>query len=393
MKRRVVITGLGALTAHGEGPEPLWQAALEGRSSTHVTDFDPEKYITQAKAIKVMARDIQMAVAGASLALKDAALSDLSNVDRTRIGVIVGSGILNHELDELACSITASLGSDNKIDMQKFGESGIFSLFPLWLLKYLPNMPACQISILFDLEGPNNSLTTGASSGLAAVAEAFRILERGAADLMLAGGSESKLNPVGLSHYSILGVLSDVYRPLDARASGFVVGEGSGFLLLEELEHAKRRGARVYAEIAGFGSSSQTGLPVAMRSALAESGISAEKIGLIIASGIGLPQEDLKELAAIETVFPDHSALSITAQKPLTGFTGFSSGALDLILAVLSLKNGFVPATQNFGRSKNGLSAQIVKSKPLKKKIDYAMTNASGLGAPSVSTVVGRYDG
>ena len=408
--RRIVITGLGALSALGEGAEPLWQAALAGRSGigtihfengnyktvgARMADFEPEKFITQRKAIKVMARDIQMAVAGAALALSDAGLKELTGSERERTGVIVGSGILNHDLDELAASIAASLDENRRLDLKRFGESGIFSLFPLWLLKYLPNMPACQISILFHLEGPNNSLTTGSSASLAAVGEAARIIERGAADVMLAGGSESKVNPVGISHYEILGSLSTlnggdptrVYRPLDASAAGFVVGEGSAFLVLEELEHARRRGAKIYAELVGVGNSSETGRDTAMRAALEEANVKAEQIDLLQATGVGRSDEDVMELEAIVRVFGNSKNLSVTAQKAIMGFTGFAAGAMDLVLSTLALRNGTIPPTLNFERTKKEMVLSVVKGSPLKKKIQYAMTNALGLGAPSVSVV------
>ncbi len=188
-RRRVVITGLGAVTALGEGAGALWNAAIEGRSGISVVktfddkwqplgacveNFEPEKFVTQRKSIKVMARDIQLAVAAASLAVDDAGARSL-DIPRDRFGVIVGSGVLNHELDELAMSLQASLDEKGAPNLKKFGENGMSSLFPLWLLKYLPNMPACHISILFDLQGMNNTLTTGDSAGLQAVGEARRI--------------------------------------------------------------------------------------------------------------------------------------------------------------------------------------------------------------------------
>ena len=250
MRRRVVITGLGALTASGEGAEALWKAAVEKRSGIDflsygddwksvgatIKDFEPERFVTQKKALKVMARDIQLAVAGAKLMLDDSNLN-LSKTNRERFGVVVGSGVLNHELDELAYSLQNAVAHDGRIDLKKFGTEGLSTLFPLWLLKYLPNMSACHISILFNLEGPNNTITTGASASLQAVGEAYRIVERGSADLMMAGGAESKVNPVGMTHYQILGVLSHVnghnpkelYRPFDAEAGGSSWGKVRAF--------------------------------------------------------------------------------------------------------------------------------------------------------------------
>ena len=411
MKKRVVLTGLGAITALGEGAESLWQAAVTGKSGigfldgfgsytpqipgAAIPDFSPEKYVSQRKALKVMARDIQLAVAGASLALDDSNIRG-ATFDRERFGVIVGSGVLNHELDELAYSVQFSLDESGKFDLEKFGEAGLSALFPLWLLKYLPNMSACHISILFDLQGMNNTITTGCSAGLQAVGEAFRIIERGDADLMLAGGAESKVNPVGISQYKVLGALTENlsgagYRPFDVASEGFVVGEGAGFLLLEEYEHAKKRGAAIYAEIAGFGSSFCDGRKIAMESALREAGLKPGELSYLQAAGIGLKEEDHREAEAIHAVFNGSGKnLSVSASKPITGFTGFSAGALDLIISTLALKNQTIPAVVNFSRADRDWGFQIVKDHAVKKKFLYALTNASGFGGQAVSVVTKR---
>ncbi len=416
MSRRVVITGLGAVTALGEGVDALWRAALDARSGIRfldyvsesgswkvlaavVPDFSPEKYVTQRKSLKVMARDIQLAMAGASLAFQDSGM-DQASFDPERFGLIVGSGVLNHELDELAPSIQSSLDEQGRLDMNKFGDSGLSSLFPLWLLKYLPNMSACHISILFNLQGVNNTITTGPSAGLQAVGEAFRIIQRGDADAMLCGGSESKVNPVGISQYKLYGALLDSssqdakkdYCPLDENAKGFVVGEGSGFLVLEELEHAKKRGAKIYAEIAGYGASSPKGRKVAMEAAIKDAGISVSDLAYLQAAGIGLKEEDTLEKEAIQELFNGAGKnLSVSASKALTGFTGFSSGALDLILSTVALKNQTIPPVLNFSKMGKSCDFQIVKDKPLQKKISYAMTNVSGFGGQAASIVTKNY--
>ena len=411
MKRRVVITGLGAVTAAGEGAAPLWEAVTNGCSGIDyvsfyegspwkpvgaaVRDFNPEKYIAQRKALKVMARDIQLAVAAAALSLDDAGMRS-SVFDRGRFGVIVGSGVLNHELDELAYSVQNSLDSEGRLDLNKFGEDGLPALFPLWLLKYLPNMSACHVSILFDLQGPNNTITTGASAGLQAVGEAYRIVERGAADVMLAGGAESKLNPVGLSQYKVLGVLSEtggdpkkIYRPFDAASKGLVVGEGAGFLVLEELEHAKKRGARIYAEVAGFGSSSLTGRKEALGAALEEARLSAREVGYIQASGLGLEEDDLKEAEAIEEVFCNGAGenVLVSASKPVVGFTGFSAGPVDAVVSTLALWNQVIPPVVNFNKPRREFKFRIVADKPVRTKFQNAVTNTFGFGGQCASLV------
>ncbi len=414
--KRVVITGLGALSAAGEGASALWESALAGRSGVApldfasgnghpliggaIRDFIPEKFITQRKALKVMARDIQLAVAAASQAIEDGGAKALS-ADRERFGVLVGSGVLNHELQELAYSVQNSLGADGRLDLKKFGEEGMRALFPLWLLKYLPNMPACHISVLFDLQGPNNTITTGPSAGLQAVGEAFRIIQRGAADLMVAGGAESKLNPLGYSHYEVMGVLasengyepSKAYRPFDAKSSGIVIGEGAAFVLLEEYEHAKKRGAKIYAEIAALGSSSAAGRAVAMKAALDEAGLKPADVPYLQACGLGLPGEDAAETEAIEKVFArDAGGLSVSASKAVTGFAGFSAGTLDLIVSTLALKNQTVPPVVNFEKSARPVPFKFVHGKPAALKMNYAMTNVSGLGGQSV-TIVTKAEG
>ncbi len=428
MKREVVITGLGAMTALGEGFKPLWEAALQSRSgidyigfdgdtphATTVTgaapewkligasiqDFIPEKYVSQRKSLKVMARDIQLAVAAAKLALDDAAI-DFSKTDKERAGIIAGAGVLNHEIDELAMSVLNSVDEEGKLDLEKFGREGLPSLFPLWLLKYLPNMPACHISILFDLQGPSNTVTTGSSSGLQAVGEAFRIIERGTADVMLAGGAESKINPVGISQYQILSVMpqpnghapKEVYRPFDRTSEGFVAGEGAGFIVLEERSHAEKRGAKIYATIKGFASSSSDGIEYAMRSALREAAIDASAVDYVQACGLGLAEDDAREAEAIEKIQKTSNTVwPVSASKPVMGFTGFASGALDLILSTLSLKHQTIPPVMNFDSPSREWAFRLVKSDPLKKTIRNVLTNSFGFGGQSASILTSVYEG
>ena len=407
--KRVVITGLGAVTAAGEGAPALWDAVKAGRSGigeicfnggseewktvgARLENFEPEKYITQRKSLKVMARDIQLAVAGASLAIDDTGARGAYDPDR--FGVIVGSGVLNHELDELAASVQSSIGGDGMLDLKKFGEDGLSSLFPLWLLKYLPNMPACHISILFDLRGLNNTITTGASGGLQAVGEAFRIIQRGDADLMVAGGAESKVNPVGLSEYRLLGAFSGgfqgdpkkSYRPFHPDSAGFVVGEGAGFLVLEEYEHAKKRGAKIYAEVAGFGASSRDGHAVSMKSALADAKIKPADVQYLQASGIGIAREDESEAAAIREVFGEAAQkIHIGASKPVTGFTGFSAGSLDLVISTMALGEQTVPPVINY--EKNGSAMNIAGKTAVSRAIGCVMTNAFGFNGQTATIV------
>lgn len=413
MKKRVMITGLGAISGHGEGKDSLWRALSQGQSAVReialsddfkipaafYQNFEAEKYVTQRKSLKVMARDIQLAVAAASLSLTDAKLKDTS-FNHERAGIVVGAGVLNHELDELAYSIQNSVDEAGKLDLKKFGEDGLHALFPLWLLKYLPNMPACHISILFNLQGPNNTLTTGLSGGLQAIGEAYHIIERGDADFMLAGGTESKVNPVGISQYRLLGLLCEakneapekMYKPFHRATQGFVVGEGAGFLVLEELEHAKKRGAVIYAEIAGFGCSSGHGRKVAIEKALADAKLAAEEVDFVQACGIGIREDDNYETRILEQTFKHSKNWAVTASKGSIGFTGFASGALDAVISTLSLAHQEIPMSSNISPKDLIGNIPLVCEKPLKKKIQYALTNSFGFHGQSASLVTKRFD-
>jgi len=221
------------------------------------------------KATKLMSRDIELAVVAADAAIRDAGLRTRAtnpdgpvDVDPTRIGVNIGAGLICCDLVELAAAVEHAV-TDGRFDYKKWGREGMEALTPLWLLKYLPNMPGCHVSIIHDCQGPNNAVTCAEASGQLAIGEASRIVARGAADVMIAGGAECKVNPMALLRQCLLGRVSTNYndrpkqacRPFDRDADGTVVGEGAGIVILEELEHARNRGARIYAEAAGFGAS------------------------------------------------------------------------------------------------------------------------------------------
>lgn len=400
------------MSSCGAGAAALWEAAREGRirrcdagfedetgrrfEAYRIPDFAAEKYVTQRKSLKVMARDIQLAVAAAGSAMQDAGLSGQAGASAERWGVIVGSGVLNHELDELAQSVSGCIGADGRLDLKRFGQDGIPGLFPLWLLKYLPNMPACHISILYDLQGPNNTLTAGMSSGLQSVGEALRIIQRGDADLMLAGGAESKLNPVGYAEYKGLRVLSSdgVYRPFDEGSDGFALGEGAGFVVLEELTHAQARKARVYAEVVGYGSSGGSGRVVSLKAALKDSGLGADTMDHIQASGTGLPEEDAEELAAYSEVFATHpGVLAVGCAKPVTGFTGFAAGPLELIVSARVVSDGYLPPVVGLDkpRATSPVLELVRTGRPA--SVRHALTHVSGFNGQSASLILRRWEG
>ena len=278
--RRVVVTGVGVVAPNGIGKEAFWSACVAGRSgigpircfdaSEHpvkvageVPEFDVAAYIPSPhrKSLKIMGRAARFGVAAAGLAVRDSGL-DLLREDPERLGVVMGSGLIPIDLPDVASMVAKACDEEGRLHPDRLGRQGSGALFPLWLLKYLPNMAAAHISLVHNAQGPNNTVVTACAAGTQAVGEAFRLIARGDADLVLTGGADSRLDPLLMLAYSALGAISpaqrppaEVSRPFDGKRDGFVLGEGAGVLMLEELERAKRRGAVVYAEVLGLGSS------------------------------------------------------------------------------------------------------------------------------------------
>ena len=366
MKRRVVITGIGTLNSCGEGRAAYWEAALASRSGLSALDgqefdafgikaagimreFKASKYIANRKSLKVMCRDIQMAVAASALAREDASLAEGAYVPE-RSGVCIGAGLFNYELQELADCFRAS-ANERGFDAQQFGKTGMSQLFPLWLLKYLPNMPACHITIAHNLRGPSNTITTDGAASAAAFEEAVHIIERGTADLMFSGGAESKLNASGILRYRSLKVLADAgavsYEVFTKLSAGIVPGEGASVLVLEELEHARKRGAKIYAEVAGVyacantdGSEDVDSRAAAMSGALAEAGLSPDALDLLHLSAGGIFAEDKSEALAVSKVFEgSRQKPLLAATKGLTGYMGYAAAANEISLAAMSVSH------------------------------------------------------
>jgi 3-oxoacyl-[acyl-carrier-protein] synthase II len=385
-ERRVVITGLGLLSPLGIGLEPFWSALEEGKGGVRrleafpvdgvpidaggeIPGFDPKtlanpkhkKVLT--KSLKYMARDIQLAVAAAEMAMADAALVD-GGVDPTRIGVDLGAGLISTELDELAPAISLATRPDESFDYATYGREGIPQIQPIWLLKYLPNMPACHISILNNCQGPSNSITEAEAASNVAIGEACRIIARGRADVMISGGADSKIHPLSVIRMSLLdqmshwpGEPSRACRPFDRRRDGWVPGEGAGIVILEEREHALARGARIYGEVLGFGSGCDAvpgggldpegvGTEIAVRAALRDAGLTPGEIGHVNAHGAATQAADLAEARALARVFGE-GGVPVTALKGFMGNLVSGCGAVELIGSLLGVNRGRIPRTLN----------------------------------------------
>lgn len=376
--RRVVITGIGITSPIGLGAAPFWDSLSHGRSGIRpitafdasalttriggqITGFDAKSFIDKKdrKSLRVMARAIQLAVGAAQLALDDAHI-DKDKLDPTRFGVEFGAGLMPTELDELAAAARISTHSPSgPIDLKAWGEQGLPLIPPLWMLKYLPNMHACHVSILHNAQGPNNSITESDVAGLLALGESVRILRRNHADFFLVGGADSKLNPTSMVRQCLFGHLShrnepatQACRPFDRQRDGTIIGEGSGVLAVEELSHAQKRGATIYAEVLGFGAAfdrgcTGKGLARACRAALTQAQVTPDDLGHINAHGLSSVTADAWEARGIREVIGDR-AIPVWAGKSYFGNMGSGSPLVELAGSLLALKHGLLPATLNY---------------------------------------------
>ncbi len=382
--RRVVITGMGticplgstlqelsaALAAGTSGVAPLVNVpakyfptsfAAEARQfSGAIDDFgalEGEKKKAIRKGLKLMCRESQMGVAAAQRALVDAAIGE-GTLDPERSGVVFGADYMITAPDDFSAGIRRCLDPQGNFDFTRWGDEGMPQLTPLWLLKYLPNMPASHIAIYNDLRGPNNSLTLREASSNAAVGEAFRTIARGSADVMLAGATGTRVHPMKMVHAVIQEEVADggveasrASRPFDLNRGGMVLGEGAAAIVLEELETARARGARIYAEVVGTATSSvggehglarrETALANVMRGTLADAQMAPKDVGHLHAHGLATRSCDEEEARAVGTVFGEQATrVPVTAAKSYFGNLGAAGGLVELIASVLALGSG-----------------------------------------------------
>lgn len=426
MSRRVVVTGLGALCGLGIGHEEVWGKLLAGetgiapitymdagdfpcRLAGRIPDFVAKDYVPQRKSLKVMARDIQIAVAAAELAARDAGL-DEGGIDPERIGCSMGAGLITADIEELGPPVAESRESDGVFHMSRWGGAVMSNLYPLWLLKYLPNMLACHISIFRDARGPNNTITTGDAASAQAIGEAFQVIQRGSADVSLAGGGDSRLMPLSILRFEMLGQLTHrndaperAVLPFDAERDGFVPAEGAAVLILEEAEHARSRGARIYAEIAGYACAAQAarpttlgpstrGIALAMRKALTDAQVTPPEVGFVCAHATGSKVGDVAEAQAIREVFGDVD-VPVTAPKSMIGQTCAASGGLDAVMCVLAAESDRVPPTPGFRTSDPECPVNVVAGSALETEVQYVMANEISTGGQCASMIVKKWEG
>lgn len=413
-KRRVVVTGLSAITPLGGDVVSSWEALLAGKSGIapitafdasefaariagEVKDFDPEKYGVPAKAAKRMDRFVQFGSAGGLEVLKDAdyAVTD-ENTRRTSIMLGVGLGGL----------------STIETFHSKLVNAGPNKVSPFFIPMLISNMAPGQIAMMTGIKGSNVVMTSACSSGLHAIGHAYTEIVMGRCDAVLTGGVEATITPMGISGFTSLKALSTrngepekASRPFDKDRDGFVMGEGCGMLFLESLEGARKRGAKIYAEVLGFGATCDAfhmtapdengeGLAQAMRNAVAEGGIAMEEVDHINAHGTSTPMNDACETKAVKAAFGDHAyKIAICANKSQTGHLLGGAGGLESVFTVLALQTGIVPGTANLENPDPECDLNYMADGPKKLAPRYALCNSAGFGGTNVSILYKKWEG
>jgi 3-oxoacyl-[acyl-carrier-protein] synthase II len=400
-RRRVVVTGLGLVSPVGIGVEPSWQSLVAGRSGIGpITLFDASTYPTRIagevkgfepgdfmdkKEARRNDRFIQFALAAAEMAMKDSGL-DLSREDPEQIGCIVGAGM-------------GGLGTIEE-NRTLLTERGLKRISPFFIPSLIINLAPGQISIRYGLKGPNFSTVSACATANHSIGDALLYIERGLADVMVAGGCEATITPLGVGGFCAARAMSErndepekASRPFDKGRDGFVAGEGSGILILEEYEHARKRGARIYAELAGYGASADAyhitspapegeGGQRAMKAALKFAGVSGDEVGYVNTHGTSTPQGDVAECQAINKVFGEHArkGLVVSSTKSMTGHLLGAAGGLEAVITVLALQRGVVPPTINVDDQDPECQLDVVPNVARQLKLRAAISNSFGFG-------------
>lgn len=409
--KRVVITGMGAITPIGNNVEEFWKGIKQGKCgideislfdtssfkvklAAEVKAYEPEEYF-EKKAVKRLDRYTQFAIIAAREAMKDSKITP-DNTNMERVGVIVGSGI----------------GGLNTIEEQNKNliEKGADRVSPMFIPMSIANMAAGNIAIEIGAKGESISMVTACASGTHCIGESYRMIKHGYQDVVIAGGTEASITPIGIAGFMNIKALSQSTNkmrasiPFDKERSGFVMGEGAGLLVLEELEHAKQRGATIYAEMVGYGATSDAyhitspapdgeGGARAMKNAIEDAGITPDKIQYINAHGTSTHLNDLCETMAIKTALQEASkTVMVSSTKGNTGHLLGAAGGVEAIVCVKALQEGFVPATIGYQEKDEECDLDIVPNKGRERQIQYAMSNSLGFGGHNSSILLKRYE-
>lgn len=411
MNRRVVVTGMGVISSLGEDIDTLWTALLAGKSgiapiqsidvepyttkiAASADQFDPLNYMEKKDARK-MDRFVQFAVAASDLALKDAGLDINKDADPERVGVYVGSGVGGLKTWE----------EQHRILLEK----GPKRVSPFFIPMMIANMATGQISIRTGAKGPNSTAVTACATGTHSIGESFKLIQRGEADVMICGGAEAPITPTGLAGFGALRAMSTrndepekASRPFDKGRDGFVMGEGSGILIIESLEHALRRNAPIYGEIVGYGMSGDAyhmtdpdpdGAVRCMKRAMADAQIEPHQVDYINAHGTSTPVGDISETNAIKTAFGDHAdKLAVSSTKSMTGHLLGAAGGLEAVISTLTVKNDWIAPTINIDDPDPECDLDYVPNVARQATVRIAMSNSFGFGGHNATIIIKKYE-
>jgi 3-oxoacyl-[acyl-carrier-protein] synthase II len=430
MRRRVVITGMGAITPLGHSAGAMFEAQLQGQSgvaytrlfnasrfptkfAAEVKDFDLADHVPDPKRWADSGANSRFAVAAARQALADADLLDGAGVDRTRLGVYLGCGEGIQDFHHLVSLIALHyVPEKRRVDAVAFARGGLRDFHAGREFEQELHTAPGHLAEYFGLEGPNFNCLTACAASSQAIGEAAELIRHGDADLMLAGGSHSMIHPLGVTGFNLLTALSTrndepehASRPFDLRRDGFVLGEGAAMLVLEELEHARRRRAPVYAELTGYGSTADAfavtdshpegrGAIACISLALADSGLRPEDIGYINAHGTSTKVNDRVETLAIKKVLGEHAyRVPVSSSKSMLGHLIAAAGAVELITSILAIRRGVLPPTINYETPDPECDLDYVPNEPRERRVDHVLSNSFGFGGQNISLIVSRFTG
>jgi 3-oxoacyl-[acyl-carrier-protein] synthase II len=428
MRRRIVITGMGAITPLGHSVPEMWTALLEGRSgigpitafdasgfptkfAAHVKDFDLARHVSDPHRYSHSGPNSRFAAAAAQQALADAGLLDNRTVDRTRCGTYIGAGEGIHDFQNFVSLIARCYNRERRsVDTAAFSEGGLNQFNWARELEQELHTTVGHLAEQFDLQGPNYTCLTACAASSQAIGEAAWLIRDGDADLMLTGGAHSMIHPFGVTGFNLLTALSTANeeptrasRPFDLRRDGFVLGEGSGMLVLEELEHARRRGAHIYAELTGYGSTADAyrvtdshpdgrGAIACIQAALKDSGLDSSAIGYINAHGTSTQVNDRVETLAIKKVFGEGAyQIPVSSSKSMLGHLIAAAGAVELIISTKALLEGVLPPTINYEVPDPECDLDYVPNQAREQRADHALSNSFGFGGQNISLIVSRW--
>jgi 3-oxoacyl-[acyl-carrier-protein] synthase II len=426
MKRRVVITGIGCITPMGHSVDEMWQRLLRSESGVgYTTHFDASKFPTKISAEvknwdidkagedparwKYRGRHTRFAAGAAKQAVKDSGLED-AKLDPARFGVYLGSGEGQQDFESFSRMMARALHGET-LDVGAFAREGLETLHPMAELEQEPHMPAAHMASMFNAQGPNANCLTACAASSQAIGEAAELIRRGEADVMLSGGTHSMIHPFGVTGFNLLTALSTrndaptkASRPFDKDRDGFVLGEGAAMLILEEHDQAKRRGAKIYGEILGYGSTADAyritdthpegrGASSCIRLAMQDAGLNPTDVHYINAHGTSTDVNDKVESLAIKTVFGEHAyKVPVSSTKSMLGHLIAAAGATELIICLMAIRDNVLPPTINYDTPDPECDLDYIPNTARQTKCDVALSNSFGFGGQNISLIVGRYN-